>query len=113
MARYEYTVVPFLGKIKYGLRSTETVAEVAKQLAAAIQQHASNGWMFHSINSVNIEVKPGCIASLFGRSTFYLQFDQIVLYKESGIAASSGQSTPSSATTIPAAPVQGPPPIPG
>ena len=117
MAQYEYTVVPFIGKIKYSLRSTETVAEVAQQLTSVIQQHAAAGWMFHSINSVNIEVKPGCIASLFGRVTFYKQFDQIVLYREAGNQHATDAASPVSAGVVPTVPTpvvppSTPPPIP-
>jgi len=60
MAKIEYKVVPFIGKMK----SSGTVKEVASQLQAAINQNATDGWEFHSFNDVNIEVQPGCLAGL-------------------------------------------------
>jgi hypothetical protein len=112
MAQYEYTVVPFIGRIKSGLRSTQTVTDVAAQLAAVIQTHSAAGWMFHSVNSVNIEVKPGCIASLFGKVAFYMQFDQIVFFKE--VTAITGQETTAEAPAPFPQPVSppAPPPLP-
>lgn len=31
-----------------------------------INRHATDGWMFHSMETVFIEERPGCLAALFG-----------------------------------------------
>jgi hypothetical protein len=78
MARYQYQVVPFIGKI----RGTQTAAEVATQLQATISQHASQGWEFWQLSDVNIEVQPGCLGGLLGQKTSYVRFDQLIFRKE-------------------------------
>lgn len=108
MAQYEYTIVPFIGKIKSGLRSTQTVSDVAAQLAAVVQTHAAAGWMFHSINSVSIDVSPGCLASLFGKPAFSMKFDQIIFYKE--VTAITGEGVIAQTASITAQPVMPPAP---
>ncbi len=73
----QYKVVPFIGKIK----SSGSAGEVATQLQAAINANAVDGWELHSFNDVNIEVRPGCLAGLFGAKAAYIQFDQLVFKK--------------------------------
>ena len=77
MSTFEYKVVPFVGKIK----GNPDAQEVAKQLAAAISQHATNGWILHSFNKVSIEVAPGCLAGLLGGKTAYVDMDQLIFVK--------------------------------
>ena len=78
--KHEYRVVPFIGRLKSGLfGSVEDAAEVSKQLEAVINQHASQGWEFVAVNDVNIEIKPGCLAGLFGGKTAYMPLDQVIL----------------------------------
>lgn len=79
MAKYQYQVVPFIGKIK----SSQSAAEVSVQLQGIINQYAAQGWEFYQLNDVNIEVKPGCLASLFGARAAYIQFDQLIFRRES------------------------------
>jgi hypothetical protein len=71
-------VVPFIGRLKSGLFTVQDAGEVSKQLGALINQHASQGWEFTALNDVNIEIRPGCLASLFGRKVEFLPFDQVV-----------------------------------
>ena len=73
-----YKVVPFIGKIK----SSQSAGEVSSQLESVINQHASQGWTLDQIQSVNIEVKPGCLAGLFGAKESYVKFDQIVFKQD-------------------------------
>jgi hypothetical protein len=74
---YQYQVVPFIGKIK----SSQSASDVAAQLQAVISQYAVQGWEFYQIGDVNIEVKPGCLAGLFGAKIAYMRFDQIIFRK--------------------------------
>ena len=73
-----YKVVPFIGKIK----SSQSAAEVSGQLETLINGHAAQGWTLDQIQSVNIEVKPGCLAGLFGAKEVYVKFDQVVFRKD-------------------------------
>lgn len=77
MSNYTYTVVPFIGKIK----SNESAVEVSNQLQNIINTKAENGWELHQLSEVNIEVKPGCLAGLFGAKETYVKFDQIIFKK--------------------------------
>lgn len=72
--RYQYKVVPFIG-LSVGNLSASAVAE---QLEAEIARHAAAGWEFYQLSDVNIEVQPGCLAGLFGATTQYVRFDQLI-----------------------------------
>lgn len=82
--RYEYRVVPFIGKLQSGLFGAvvQDAGEVSKQLEAVINQQSSEGWEFVTVNDVNIEIKPGCLSGLFGQKAAYVPFDQIVFRRE-------------------------------
>ena len=76
---YEYKVVPFIGHLKSGFfGSVEDASEVSKQLETLLQQQARVGWEFVTVNDVNIEIRPGCLAGLFGNKTAYAPMDQVV-----------------------------------
>ena len=77
-AHGDYLVIPFIGKIKSGLFSSENAETVSRQLQSLINQYSQQGWEFHNIAKVDIEVNPGCLASLFGAKTSYVTFDQVV-----------------------------------
>jgi hypothetical protein len=72
--RYRYKVVPFIGRSSGSL----SASAVADQLEAEIARHAAAGWEFYQLSDVNIEVQPGCIAGLFGATTQYVRFDQLI-----------------------------------
>lgn len=71
---FRYKVVPFRGHAKGGLDATD----VARQLEVIIQHYASQGWEFYQLSDVNIEIRPGCIAGLFGATVQYARFDQVI-----------------------------------
>jgi len=73
--QYQYKVVPFIGRIKMGKGSAQ---EVAEQLQALIDQFVGEGWEYYRIDPVQIEVRPGCLASLFGAQASYINFDQVI-----------------------------------
>jgi hypothetical protein len=79
LTKYQYQVVPFIGKIK----SSQSAGEVSAQLQAVINQYAAQGWEFYQLNDVNIEVQPGCLAGLFGAKTAYVLLDQVIFRRES------------------------------
>jgi hypothetical protein len=41
-------------------------------------RYVSSGWELYQLVDVNIEVQPGCIAGLFGATTQYIRFDQLI-----------------------------------
>ncbi len=82
MTDYEYLVIPFIGKIKSGFFSVENAQTVSNQLQEVINKYSTMGWEYNSIEKVSIEVRPGCLAGLFGSETSYITFDQIIFRKE-------------------------------
>lgn len=78
MQNYKYHAVPFVGHMASG----DPVSKVSEQLTSLINEYASEGWEFYSLDNVDIEVKPGCLAGLFGASTSYTTFNQVILRRE-------------------------------
>jgi hypothetical protein len=78
----EYLVLPFIGRIRRGIFSSENAKDVSNQLQTVINQQASHGWYFHSLEKVDIEVSPGCLASLFGAKSAVITFDQLVFRRK-------------------------------
>ncbi len=74
---YEYLVVPFQGVVKSG-QSSDVVSD---QLQERINEYANKGWDFHSLGSVTLEIKPGCLSALFGVKSDYARHDQLVFRK--------------------------------
>ena len=79
----QYKVVPFIGRVDSGAPA----AELAKQLAAAFASNTSDGWEYHSLSHVGVEVAPGCLAGPFGAKVSYEQFDQLVFSRLLGSPA--------------------------
>ena len=78
MSSYQHRVVPFIGTVSGGLFGTKDTASVSQQLQAAIDKNASEGWEFHSLAKVDIELRPGCLASLLGSKVTYMTYDQLI-----------------------------------
>jgi hypothetical protein len=74
----DYRVVPFIGRMNTGFFSTENAGTVSRQLQDLINLHSRQGWEFHSMTKVDVEVAPGCLASLFGAKSSYITFDQVI-----------------------------------
>ena len=75
--KYIYKSIPFVGQVESLSPST-----VADQLTNLINVNAKSGWDFYQINSVNIAVSPGCLASLFGKESFEKKYDMLIFRKE-------------------------------
>ena len=75
--KYEYRVVPFIGKVKSG----QGAEIAAQQLQSLISSHVASGWEFVQLGDVNIEIQPGCLAALFGQKAAYVKFDQVIFRK--------------------------------
>jgi hypothetical protein len=78
MVFYEYRVVPFIGQLRKGFFSSDNASKVSEQLQKLINEQASVGWEFCQVNAVNIFVKPGCMASMFGVKANLITFDQVI-----------------------------------
>ncbi|MCA9921453.1 MAG: hypothetical protein KC421_03725 [Anaerolineales bacterium] len=81
MTEYEYKVVPFVGNLKSGVFTVENAGKVSEQLQTVIDQNTGGGWDFYRVDKINILIKPGCLASLFGASADFITFDQIIFRK--------------------------------
>ena len=50
--------------------------EAAAYLQEVVNSHAGDGWEFQRVDSIGVNVEPGCLAGLFGqkaeRSLFYV-----------------------------------------
>lgn len=79
MTKYQYKVVPFIGKIK----GNQNIGEVSAQLLDEINKGAQNGWEFYQLGDTQIKVKPGCVSGLFGSRATYIKLDQLIFRKES------------------------------
>ncbi len=73
-----YHVVPFKGVIN----EKQSANDVSKQLEEVLNYGARNGWTFEHLNSVNIEVRPGCFAWLFGLHRETTKHDMVVFSEE-------------------------------
>lgn len=75
---YEYHVVPFIGEVSNENMNLTNASAVSGQLQSEIDSHAEQGWEFQGITTVNVQVKPGCLASLFGTRASSLVFEQLI-----------------------------------
>lgn len=50
--------------------------EAATYLEVVVNEQARDGWEFHRVDPIGVQVRPGCLASLFGhkteQSTYYV-----------------------------------------
>lgn len=74
---YRYKVLPFIGAVE-----EYDSLKVAEQLWQKINAQAEIGYEFYQLNTVNIEVVPGCIAGLLGSKSFTKQHDMLIFRKE-------------------------------
>jgi hypothetical protein len=77
-AEYEYQVVPFVGELKRGVLNIENARKVSDQLQAVIATYTRQGWEFYRIDKVDVQVTPGCLASLLGARVSFITFDQVI-----------------------------------
>lgn len=78
MNTYEYRVIPFVGHLKSGFFTVENAQKVSEQLQGVINQHTQGGWEFYRIDKIDIQITPGCLASLFGARVSFITFDQVI-----------------------------------
>jgi len=78
MNQYEYRVVPFVGHLKQGMFNVENAQQVSEQLQAVINQYTTEDWEFYRVDKIDVQITPGCLASLFGARVSFITFDQVV-----------------------------------
>ena len=54
MSTYDYYAVPFIGRIKTGMFSTENAKTVTDQLQTVIDHYVKHGWEFYSIEASSL-----------------------------------------------------------
>lgn len=66
---------------------TEKSSAAADRLESLANEYAKQGWEFYRIDTVNIAVKPGCLARLLGRQTETAPYSIVTFRKVRTIAA--------------------------
>lgn len=54
----------------------------ADQLENLIKENSTGDWEFYLLNSVNVEVSPGCLSALTGKKSSYVPLDQVIFRKK-------------------------------
>ncbi len=76
---FETRVVPFLASVKGG---KEGIGIAAKQLQELIATVVSEGWEFYSVETINVEVQPGCLAALQGKGPSYTPYEMVLFRRQ-------------------------------
>ena len=66
------------GDGRAGKSATEGVADF---MAATVEEYESKGYEFQRIETVHVDVSPGCIGMLLGKGTEYHPYDYFVFKK--------------------------------
>lgn len=77
---YEYKAVPFLASV--GGRDLKSANQASAQLTDVMNANAVDGWEFYQLEGVSVEVRPGCLAGLFGARAGTLLIDQLIFRRE-------------------------------
>lgn len=76
--QFEYRVVPFVGNLRSGVFSVENATNVTSQLQEVINKNTGQGWEFYSMEKVDVQITPGCLAGLLGARVSFITFDQVI-----------------------------------
>jgi len=63
--------------------------KAVRSFAEIINNETTHGWKFHSMESIAITEKPGCIGALFGRKSETTYFNMLVFSNENDNAIST------------------------
>jgi hypothetical protein len=75
-----YKIVHFVPMLQGGVFSDKGIP-IEKQVTDVINQHAAAGWEFVAYQTTHVKVKPGCLASLFGRKEEINYYDIMIFSK--------------------------------
>ena len=56
--------------------------EAAVYMESIVNSIAKEGWEFYRVDTIGVQVSPGCIASLFGQKMMYTNYHVITFRKE-------------------------------
>ena len=77
---YDYRMVQIPTSIS--LRAKDARGqEAAHYLQKIVDENAVNGWEFYRVDQVGVQVKPGCLAGLFGTSAQNLVYYVVTFRK--------------------------------
>ncbi|WP_368910180.1 DUF4177 domain-containing protein [Proteus penneri] len=64
------------------MNTRETGQEASTYLQTVLNQYASEGWEFQSVETIGVSVKPGCFESLKGTKESFTHYYVIVFRRE-------------------------------
>ena len=64
------------------VRGQEQGTEAASYLESQANEQARQGWEFYRVDTVGVEVSPGCIGGLLGQKATYTNYFVITFRKE-------------------------------
>ena len=64
------------------VRGVEQGQEAAQYLENVVNGQAGQGWDFYRVDTIGVEVSPGCLMSLLGRSSEYNNYYVVSFRKE-------------------------------
>ena len=99
--KYKCIPAPEVIKIEKGWNIVERMTnkeKAVRSFADLINKETSNGWKFHSMESIAITEEPGCFSALFGRKSETTYFNMLVFSNENESAISEDQDVKSSYT---------------
>ena len=82
---YQYNMIQVPPNIS--IQGAERGQEAAQYLQNVVNEQARQGWEFHRVDTIGVEVKPGCLFALLGRSAEYTQYFVITFRREESSSA--------------------------
>jgi len=99
---YEYRMLQVPPTISIKMKEAKG-QEAAVYLQTIVRENAQDGWEFFRVDTIGVQVKPGCLGSMFGASTATVTSYVITFRRALNQAVLSTEVATSSTT---------PPPIP-
>jgi len=75
----EYKCVPAPMGLVIGAKESED--EAVRSFANLINKEANDGWNFHSMETISVTQKAGCLGALFGQGPQTTNFNMLVFSK--------------------------------
>lgn len=78
---YEYKMVQIPPNIEVEAKKHKG-NEAAAYMETVVNDYAAEGWEFYRVDSIGVNVKPGCIAGLFGQKDAFATYYVISFRKQ-------------------------------
>lgn len=78
---YQYRMVQVPPNIS--VRGVERGQEAAQYLQNLVNEQAGQDWEFYRVDTIGVEVRPGCLMALLGRRAEYTQYFVVTFRRES------------------------------